>query len=108
MDGHYMGRPSCKLHNCTVPLVTNRHQFCQYHSKYSKQCVVTDCPADTEKGHHTCPLPSHREIEEQRNAKGQAFFKLAQHLKCLNIGQVLNSFMGDTGVELDNDDEDEV
>jgi hypothetical protein len=104
VDGHYMGRPSCKLHNCTIPLGNNRHQFCSYHLKYSKQCVVTDCNADAEKGHRTCPLPSHREIEERRNAKGQAFFKLAKRLKRLNIGQVVNSFMGDTGVELDDDD----
>jgi hypothetical protein len=105
VDGHYMGRPSCKLHNCTIPLVTNRHHFCQLHSKYGKQCVVTDCTADAENEHRTCPLPSHREIEEQRNAKGQAFFKLAQRLKRLNIGQINNSFMGDTGVDLDDDDD---
>jgi hypothetical protein len=104
VDGHNIGHPSCKLHNCPIPLVTNRQHFCQHHSKYSKQCVVTNCNTSAKGGHHMCSLPSHCEIKEQQNAKGQAFFKLALRLKCLHIGQVINSFMGDTGVELNDDD----
>jgi hypothetical protein len=71
---------------------------------YSTRCVITDCNATAEKGYRTCSIPEHREVEQQRNARGQAFFKLAQRLKRLNIGQITNSFMGDTGVELDDKD----
>lgn len=104
-----MGWPSCKMHNCTIELITNQHHFCAHHNmKGSVKCVVTDCDNIIEKGYHTCSLPAHRKIEQQRNARGQAFFKLAQHLKRLNIGQIANSFMGDTGIELDDDEPEEV
>ena len=107
IDGKNMGRPSCKLHNCTIPLVSNRHHYCKEHKKYASQCVVTDCTAEAEKGYRTCKQQAHREMEEHRNAKGQAFFKLVDRLKRLNIGNVVNSFMGDTGIELDDDAETE-
>ena len=103
IDGKYMGCPSCKLHNCTMPLISNRHHYCKEHNKYASQCVVTDCTAEAEKGYRTCKQQAHREMEEHRNAKGQAFFKLVERLKQLNIGNVVNSFMGHTGVELDDD-----
>ena len=42
-------------------------------------------------------------MEDDQNEKGQAFFKLAERLKHLNIGHVLNSFMGGTEVDLNNE-----
>ena len=42
-------------------------------------------------------------MEDNRNEKGQAFFKLAEQLKRLNIGHVLNSFTGGTDVDLDDE-----
>ena len=42
-------------------------------------------------------------MEDDQNKKGQAFFKLAERWKHLNIGHVLNSFMGGTEVDLDDE-----
>ena len=42
-------------------------------------------------------------MEDDQNKKGQAFFKLAKQLKHLKIGQVLNSFMGGTDIDLDDE-----
>ena len=30
-NGHYMGWPCCKEHNCPHPLITNQHHFCPGH-----------------------------------------------------------------------------
>jgi len=75
MDGNTIGRPCCKEHNCTQPLVKHRAHFCARHESKKFQCVVTDCDINAEEGFHTCTTASHCEIEMRRNEKGKAFFQ---------------------------------
>lgn len=65
--------------------------------------VLLQTVVKAEKGYCTCKQQAHQEMEKNWNAKGQAFFKLVEQLKWLNIGNVVNLFMGDTGVKLDDD-----
>jgi hypothetical protein len=108
VDGHSIGRPCCKVHNCTHPLINNRKHFCHmHHATESKKCVITDCSAPVEDGFRTCSNPVHREMENHRNARGQAFFQLQQRLKRFSIGQVVNSFTDHTEIGDNDDDDDE-
>ncbi|KZP25675.1 hypothetical protein FIBSPDRAFT_733502 [Athelia psychrophila] len=104
IDGLSMGHPCCKMHNCTHPLVTNRHHYCHHHQSEATRCAVVDCDLCIDRGFSTCSKPEHRALEIQRKERGQAFFQLQQRLKRASIGQVLNSFADRT--ILDDDDVD--
>ena len=102
VDGLTIGRPCCKVHNCTRPLISNRKHFCHKHDETeSKKCVISDCHSIVDTGFCTCSLPAHRELELYRKESGQAFFKLQQRLKRFNINQIVNSF----GDDADENDE---
>ncbi|KDQ58768.1 hypothetical protein JAAARDRAFT_69191 [Jaapia argillacea MUCL 33604] len=94
-DGIAIGHPCCMVHNCTRPLINNRHRFCEQHQDKNLDCVVTDCDAKAEPGHRTCSNSSHRELEEFRNQRGKAFFQLRDRLKRFNISQISDSLGGD-------------
>lgn len=84
MDGISIGRPCCKVHNCTKPLPTNRAHYCLDHEAEKLDCVVTDCTTLASKGFQTCADKAHRELEDKRNERGKAFFQLQQRLKDQN------------------------
>jgi hypothetical protein len=98
VDGHSIGRPCCKVHNCTHPLINNRKHFCHmHHASESKKCVITDCSAPVEDGFRTCSNPAHREMENHRlfiayllpkyhdNILLQDFFLLFPLLYCVDL-----------------------
>lgn len=107
VDGHTIGRPCCKVHNCTHPLITNRRHFCRMHnSTESKKCAVTDCEAHVQDGFRTCNDAAHRQLEDHHKSRGQAFFQLQQRLKRAFIGQVTDSLASQTRIDDDDDMED--
>ena len=91
MDGISIGRPCCKVHNCTKPLPTNRAHFCTDHESQQSICVVTDCTALASKGFQTCADKLHRELEDKRNERGKAFFQLQQRLRDQNTSHLPDS-----------------
>ncbi|KAF8158822.1 hypothetical protein BJ912DRAFT_866425 [Pholiota molesta] len=79
-DGDSIGRPCCKVHNCTTPLPTNRDHFCASHADLKSQCVVTGCLSVAEIGFQTCTIAEHRAMEDTRKERGKAFFQLRSRL----------------------------
>ncbi|KAF8186277.1 hypothetical protein BJ912DRAFT_972144 [Pholiota molesta] len=75
-DGDSIGRPCCKVHNCTTPLPTNRDHFCIDHAHLKSVCVVTGCTSIAPEGFQTCSTANHRAMEESRNERGKALFQL--------------------------------
>ncbi len=65
-DGDTIGRPCCKVHNCTRPLPTNRDHFCVDHANLKSVCVVTGCTSTAQVEYQTCTTPAHRGMEEHR------------------------------------------
>lgn len=92
MDGTNIGRPCCKEHNCTDPLVKHRAHYCAKHDYKQAECVVTDCTATSPTGFRTCEIPEHRAMEHHRNEKGKAWFQLQNRLQKQRVGQLSNSF----------------
>ncbi|KAA1469595.1 hypothetical protein DENSPDRAFT_835230, partial [Dentipellis sp. KUC8613] len=80
-DGITIGHPCCAVHNCTRPLINNRHHYCSVHKSDVLKCAITACEARAERGYRTCSKPDHRRVEEIRNERGKAFFQLQQRLK---------------------------
>jgi hypothetical protein len=79
-DGDSIGRPCCKVHNCTTPLPTNRDHFCIDHAHLKSVCVVTGCTSIAPEGFQTCSTANHRAMEESRNERGKALFQLRKRL----------------------------
>ncbi|KAG1733287.1 hypothetical protein EDB19DRAFT_1929099 [Suillus lakei] len=42
-DGNTIGHPCCAVHDCKVPLMTNRHRFCPDHQDLNQRCAVDGC-----------------------------------------------------------------
>jgi hypothetical protein len=75
-NGVTLGHSCCKVHNCTNPLPNNCAHFCSNHLSLWAQCVITGCDQKAHKDFVTCKQHFHHELEEQRNERGKAFFKL--------------------------------
>ncbi|KDQ28715.1 hypothetical protein PLEOSDRAFT_1039350 [Pleurotus ostreatus PC15] len=90
-DGITLGRPCCKVHNCTQPLPTNRAHFCKSHEKLKQQCVFVDCDRPAEQTFQTCSEPAHRQAESHHKAKGKGFFQLRKRLERHNIAHLADS-----------------
>ncbi|KAG7100133.1 hypothetical protein E1B28_001913 [Marasmius oreades] len=105
-DGVTIGRPCCKVHNCTHPLINNRSHYCQFHNNVLRDnCVVTSCTNKVRVGCRTCSIPEHVALEDYRNLKGKGFFLLQKRLQ-----QTGSRFTGDSlsASPIDDDDEAEV
>ncbi|KAL0564244.1 hypothetical protein V5O48_017808 [Marasmius crinis-equi] len=81
-DGVTVGRPCCKVHNCTQPLINNRAHYCHlHHERLSENCVVNSCTLKVRPGCRTCSSPEHIALEDYRNLKGKGFFLLQKRLQ---------------------------
>ncbi|KAI0310124.1 hypothetical protein OF83DRAFT_1071058, partial [Amylostereum chailletii] len=92
-DGVSIGHPCCAMHNCTKPLITNRHHFCADHATESALCAVIICKEPVRPGHRTCTHPNHMALEAYRDARGKAFFQLQQRLKRNGVAHLASSDM---------------
>ncbi|KAJ8090069.1 hypothetical protein PM082_018649 [Marasmius tenuissimus] len=76
-DGVTIGRPCCKVHNCTQPLINNQAHYCCIHEELlHNTCVVNGCINQARPGCQTCSVPEHIALEDYRNLKGKGFFLL--------------------------------
>ncbi|KAJ3793389.1 hypothetical protein GGU11DRAFT_691873 [Lentinula aff. detonsa] len=99
-DGTTLGHYSCKVHNCTEPLVNIRHHWCPTHTKQLQHlCVFTDCNRPARHGYRTCDNTAHSKYEEYRNLKTKGFFLLRQRLQRAGIDQPSSSLALDTTLE---------
>jgi hypothetical protein len=82
MDGVTLGRPTCGVPHCTIPLANKRHRFCPSHAYFDQKCVVVGCNrriATPEK--RTCNDPTHQRVEAVHVERGGAAFQLKERLK---------------------------
>ncbi|KAJ3520707.1 hypothetical protein NMY22_g12634 [Coprinellus aureogranulatus] len=105
VDGVTLGQPCCSVHDCPLPLLSNRDRFCPEHWALDDQCCVESCKADSEPGHRTCSLPEHRTLESHLREENKAMFNLKRRLARLGAKtpQVENP-----NTILDEQDDDEV
>jgi len=81
IDGNAMGRPKCAVHNCKVPLDSNRDKFCIDHLSLRDICCIVGCEERVVKGKLTCSLDEHCAAEAKHIARGQAQFVLMERLR---------------------------
>ena len=84
-DGNTIGHPCCAVHDCKVPLETNRCRYCPLHVEREKQCEVEDCLADREEGYSTCSNAEHRRLESAYFRPMPALFQLRKKLNKAGI-----------------------
>ncbi|KAF8054159.1 hypothetical protein FPV67DRAFT_1441185 [Lyophyllum atratum] len=97
-DGNTIGHPSCRVHDCKIPLSTNFHRFCPAHEYLNGKCAVTACTYEQAPGFRTCSIPEHRSLEENYFRRGNAIFQLRSRLKKAGVAVPSDS------VSLDRDD----
>ncbi|KDQ12188.1 hypothetical protein BOTBODRAFT_89130, partial [Botryobasidium botryosum FD-172 SS1] len=74
IDGIAVGHYTCAVKDCKVPLSNIRHRFCQVHFDQSSLCCVAGCGAPMAPGFMTCPLPEHRQLEDEKEAEAKSLF----------------------------------
>ena len=119
MDGNAMGRCTCGVPHCTIPLTNKRHRFCSMHADLYKICAIVGCneriSAPDKK---TCNNPIHQQVESVHVERGQAAFQLKEKLKRAKVAHPKNGEavdlpvphiieQGDDEDDLDDDDLDE-
>ncbi|KAF8193747.1 hypothetical protein BJ912DRAFT_848103, partial [Pholiota molesta] len=86
-DGVNIGRPTCSVHDCDIPLDSPKHRYCSTHTAQDLLCVVTTCSELAEHGHRTCMLPDHRGLESYNEERQKAMFQLKNRLARLRVSQ---------------------
>jgi hypothetical protein len=86
-DGITIGHPTCGVHDCDIPLESQKHRFCPKHKSETNICVVTSCSSAVDKGHRTCSIPEHRKLEEYNAVHNKAMFQLKHRLARLKTSQ---------------------
>lgn len=80
-DGVTVGHACCSVHDCKVPLASQRHHFCPDHEYLRFVCRVDSCTNAASTGFLTCTEPSHRAFEKSKELKRSAMFQLKSRLK---------------------------
>ncbi|PPQ79909.1 hypothetical protein CVT26_004187 [Gymnopilus dilepis] len=90
-DGVTIGRPTCMVQDCDVPLESVKDRYCPVHQDEDRVCVVTTCSDLAEAGHRTCTIKSHRSLEEYNSEHNKAMFQLKHRLARLSTSQPSDS-----------------
>jgi hypothetical protein len=86
IDGVTIGHPCCGIHNCQIPLSSNRNRFCDDHKGNASICSIVGCSAPITSGDAmTCDNPDHRAVEKLHRERGQSRFQLQQRLERARI-----------------------
>ena len=105
-----MGRPTCGIPRCTIPLASNRHCFCPEHASQNEVCTIVDCQQLILPGKRTCNNYVHQGIERVHTQCQEAQFQLKEQLKRvamahpkngetqsdLPLGEVMEKEVGET------------
>ncbi|KZP31410.1 hypothetical protein FIBSPDRAFT_724394 [Athelia psychrophila] len=62
-DGISLGHPCCGIHDCKIPLPSQRHHHCTHHREYDGVCAIVGCSLRADAKHTTCSDPEHRKLE---------------------------------------------
>ena len=107
VDGVTLGHPCCAIHNCHIPLASNRHRFCPEHlHTYQKICAVVGCSNPVVEGSQVCANAVHQEAEHVHKDRGQARFQLKERLKRAQLAHDITNLAsideGEVDLELKN------
>ncbi|KAF9022229.1 hypothetical protein BDZ89DRAFT_1070862 [Hymenopellis radicata] len=100
-DGIAMGHACCGVHDCQIPLASQRARFCPAHSEQDLRCAVVGCSAPTERPFKTCNNSAHRELENRGEESRTALFQLKRRLERQKVAVPSDSFAD----AVSNDDE---
>jgi hypothetical protein len=82
MDGITLGRPTCSVPHCTIPLANKRHHFCPTHAYFNQKCVIIGCDKRiSAPDKRTCNDPTHQRVEAIHVERVGAAFQLKEKLK---------------------------
>lgn len=97
MDGVTIGHPCCSIHNCHIPLASNRARFCPEHAHHNAICSVKGCESPIAAETLVCDDPQHQAIWKRHKARGQSRFTLHARLQRARMASAANSmpFIGD-------------
>ncbi|KAJ7623919.1 hypothetical protein DFH06DRAFT_1340239 [Mycena polygramma] len=87
-DGVTVRNPTCKVHDCTEPLPTQKSRFCAIHDHLNNICYINGCNAAVELSFNTCNLASHRAHEMASRERHSAMFQMQNRLRNHGISQV--------------------
>ncbi|KAG2746555.1 hypothetical protein P692DRAFT_201877121 [Suillus brevipes Sb2] len=90
-DGNTIGHPCCAVHDCKVPLMTNRHRFCPDHQDLNQRCAVDGCDELNASGFRTCANADHQALEDAYFKPAKALFQLRARLKRAGVTLPLDS-----------------
>lgn len=80
IDGVTIGHPCCAVHNCRIPLTSQRHHFCPTHADRNNICAINMCGRPIEQGSRVCDNILHQAIQRRYIETGQAQFQLIRRL----------------------------
>jgi hypothetical protein len=82
IDGITIGHPCCVIHDCKVPLESQRHRYCPQHQDWEQKCAVEGCIAKAKPGSKACRsrICSAAEAKYQGIGGGNAMFQLKNRL----------------------------
>jgi hypothetical protein len=96
VDGVTVGRPCCAVHNCQIPLASNRDRYCLSHQSLNSVFVIVGCNAQVVAGKKSCHRAEHQEIEHVHTERGQALFQLKERLKRAQVAHPNDAISNDT------------
>ncbi|KAF8585031.1 hypothetical protein K439DRAFT_1344525, partial [Ramaria rubella] len=80
-DGVTLGHPCRAVHDCQLPLASQRDIYCPAHAAKNNECVVVECVRLRDGEWKTCNLPEHRQLEEYQKLQGKVMFQLKRRLQ---------------------------
>jgi hypothetical protein len=104
IDGVTVGRPCCAVHNCKVPLASNRHRYCPDHFEFELLCSIIGCTSPVVPDKKTCSRKEHQDIERLHCERGQAQFQLKERLKKLQVSHLNDAIAQEVNVSTVTDD----
>ena len=91
MDGVTLGRPTCGVPHCTIPLANKRHRFCPTHVDFNQKCAIVGCNERiSAPDKRTCNDPTHQRVEDVHIKRGEAAFQLKEKLKRAKVAHPKN------------------
>ncbi|KAJ7510392.1 hypothetical protein B0H11DRAFT_1701987, partial [Mycena galericulata] len=86
-DGVTVRHLCCGVHDCTLPLPSQKDHFCNTHKDQIKICCIHGCKSSAEPGFRTCSLPDHRAFQKDTELQNTAMFQLRERLRNTGIPQ---------------------
>ena len=110
IDGVTVGHPCCSIHNCHIPLSSNRDRYCKDHQDAAGICAIVGCSSPVVPDSKTCSNEDHQKVEKTHIERGQSRFQLQERLSRARIAHP-NDSLGEAVMTIDEladvDEEDE-